>query len=190
MCDKKTVVTKRVKEIYEDIGMYWGLEKCAALHVVRGKISKSEDLPIGAEGYISAMDVSDRYKFLEKYENFEKLDKYTFQQAETEYLRKLNDIWSSPLSVPRKVTASIVFAMLALEYYMGTSDWLITDIQNLDKKTRKVVEIYKGKHISESVAMFYLPKKYGERAFKSVEDTYKASKLRWRIILTLVKSQE
>ena len=48
------------------------------------------------------MDVSDRYKFLGKYENFEQLDKYTFQQGETEYLRKLNDIWSSPLSVPRK----------------------------------------------------------------------------------------
>ena len=117
--NKISVVTKRVKEMYEDIGMYWGLENCAALHVDRGKISKSEDLPIGAEEYISAMDVSDRYKFLGKYENFEKLDKYTFQQAETEYLRRLNVIWSSPLSVPRKVTASIVFATQALEYYMG-----------------------------------------------------------------------
>ncbi len=55
--------------MYEDIGMSWGLEKCASLHVVRGKISKSEDLPIGVENYISVMDVSDKYKFLGKYEN-------------------------------------------------------------------------------------------------------------------------
>ena len=69
---------------------------------------------------------------------------------------------------------------------MGTIDWMIADIQNLDRKSRKVVEIHKGKHISQSVAMFYLPKKYGGRGFKSVEDTYKASKkkLRWHITLT------
>ena len=57
--------------------------------------------------------------------------------------------------------------MPTLEYFMGTIDWLIADIQNLDRKSRKVVEIHKGKHISESVAMFYLPKKYGGRGFKS-----------------------
>ena len=45
--NKISVVTKTVKEMYEDIGMSWGLERCASLYVVRGKISKSEDLPIG-----------------------------------------------------------------------------------------------------------------------------------------------
>ena len=143
--------------MYEDIGMSWGLEKCASLHIVRGKVSKSEDLPIGATDSISVMESSDKYKFLGKDENFEQLDTFTFQQAEKEYLRRLNVIWSSPLSVPRKLTASIVFAMPTLEYFMGTSDWLIADIQNLDRKSRKVVEMHGGKHISESIAMLYLP---------------------------------
>ena len=77
--NKISVVTKKVKEMYEDIGMSWGLEKCASLHVVRGKASKSEDLPIGAKDSISVMEPSDKYKFLGKYENFEQLDKFTFQ---------------------------------------------------------------------------------------------------------------
>ena len=176
--NKISVVTKKVKEMYEDIGMSWGLEKCASLHVVRGKVSKSEDLPMGAKDSISVMEASDKYKFLGKYENFEQLDTFTFQQAEEEYLRRLNVIWSSPLSVPRKLTACIVFAMPTLEYFMGTSDWLIADIQNLDRKTRKVVEKHKGKHISESIAMLYLPRNCGGRGFKSVEDTYKISKIK------------
>ena len=171
-------MTKKVKEMYEYIGMPWGLEKCASLHVVRGKVSKSEDLPIGARDSVSVVEASDKYKFLGKYENFEQLDNFTFQQAEEEYLRRLNVIWSSPLSVPRKLTACIVFAMPALEYFMGTSDWLIADIQNLDRKSRKVVEMHKGKHISESIAMLYLPQKCGGRGFKSVEDTYKISKIK------------
>ena len=75
-------MTKKVKEMYEDIGMSFGLEKCASLHIVRGKVSKSEDLPIGAKDSISAMQPSDTYKFLGKYENFEQLDMFTFQQAE------------------------------------------------------------------------------------------------------------
>ena len=176
--NKISVVTKKVKEMYEDIGISWGLEKCASLHVVRGKVSKSEDLPIGAKDSISVMEASNKYKFLRKYENFEQLDKFTFQQAEEEYLRRLNVIWSSPLSVPRKLTACIVFAMPALEYFMGTSDWLIADIQNLDRKSRKVVEMHQGKHISESIAMLYLPQKCGGRGFKSVEDTNKISKIK------------
>ena len=61
---------------------------------------------------------------------------------------------------------------------MGTSDWLLADIQNLDRKTRKVVEKHKGKHISESIALLYLPWKCGGRGFKSVEDTYKISKIK------------
>ena len=175
---KISVVTKKVKEMYEDIGTSRGLEKCASLHVVRGKESKSEDLPIGAKYSISVMESSDKYKFLGKYENFEYLDKFTFQQAEKEYLRRLNVIWSSPLSVPSKQTACIVFALPTLEYFMGTSNWLIADIQNLDRKSRKVVEMHKGKHILESIAMLYLPQKCGGRGFRSVEDTYKISKIK------------
>ena len=68
--------------------------------------------------------------------------------------------------------------MPTLEYFIGTSDWLIADIQNLDRKTRQVVEKHKGKHISESIAMLYLPRKCGGRGFKSVEDTYKISKIK------------
>eukprot|EP00795_Rhopilema_esculentum_P000035 gene35-9637_t len=124
------------------------------------------------------MESSAKYKFLGKYENFEQLDKFTFQQAEKEYLRRLNVIWSSPLSVPRKQTACIVFAMPTLEYFMGTSNWLIADIQNLDRKSRKVVEMHKGKRILESIARLYLPQKCGGRGFKPVEDTYKISKIK------------
>ena len=79
-------MTKKIKEMYEDIGMSWGLEKCSSLHIVRGKVSKSGDLPIGAKDSISVMESSDKYKFLGKYENFEQLDMFTFQQAEKEYL--------------------------------------------------------------------------------------------------------
>ena len=83
----------------------------------------------------------------------------------------------TPVST-KKLTASIVFAMPSLEYFMGTSDWLIADIQNLDRKSRKVVEMHKGKHISESTALLYLPQKCSGSCFKSVEDTYKISKIK------------
>ena len=64
---------------------------------------------------------------------------------------------------------------------------MIADIQNLDRKSRKVVEIHKGKHISESVAMFYLPKKYGGRGLNLWKIPTKPQKLRWHITLTSAK---
>ena len=36
----------------------------------------------------------------------------------------------------------------------------------------------KGKHISESLPLMYLPKTVGGRGFKSVEDTYRMSKIK------------
>ena len=38
--------------MYEDIGISWGLEKYAAVHVKRGKIIQTDDLLIGEDSKI------------------------------------------------------------------------------------------------------------------------------------------
>ena len=57
--------------MYEDVGMSWGLEKCAAVHVKRGKIIQTDDLLIGEDSKIRVLHEDDKYKFLGKHESFE-----------------------------------------------------------------------------------------------------------------------
>ena len=176
--EKIALMTKEVKKMYEDVGMSWGLEKCAAVHVKRGKIIQTDDLLIGEDSKIRVLHEDDKYKFLGKYESFEQLDKYVFKEASEEYCKRLGIIWSSPLSVPRKVTSTTVFALPVLEYHMGTSEWEVAEIQALDRKSRSIIAEYKGKHISKSLPLMYLPKTVGGRGFKSVEDTHRMTKIK------------
>ena len=90
--EKIALMTKEVKKMYEDVGMSWGLEKCAAVHVKRGKIIQTDDLLIGEDSKIRVLHEDDKYKFLGKYESFEQLDKYVFKEASEEYCKRLRMI--------------------------------------------------------------------------------------------------
>ena len=39
--NKAALMARTLKDKFEDIGLYWGLEKCATMNVVRGKIEQS-----------------------------------------------------------------------------------------------------------------------------------------------------
>ena len=39
--NKAALMARTLKDKFEDIGFYWGLEKCATTNVVRGKIEQS-----------------------------------------------------------------------------------------------------------------------------------------------------
>ena len=101
-----------------------------------------------------------------------------FKEASEEYCKRLRVIWSSPLSAPRKVTSTTVFALPVLEYHMGTCEWEVAEIQALDRKSISIIAEYKGKHISESLPLMYLSKTVGGRSFKSVEATYRMTKIK------------
>ena len=86
-----------------DVGLTFGLDKCAKLSVVRGKLTPSGDavLPTGIN--IRELSVGETYKYLGLFEA-EGLDcngsKETILEA---YFERLSLIWKSYLSGPRKV---------------------------------------------------------------------------------------
>ena len=59
--------------------------------------------------------------------------------AAKEYLRRMSVIWTSPLSDHNRVTASNQFAFPVLGYLMWTQQWPVMDIQEIDRKARKIV---------------------------------------------------
>ena len=73
---------------------------------------------------------------------------------------RLSVIWLSPLSDYNKVLMTNQFALPALTYFTWTQVWTISDLQRLDRETRKVMVVNGAKHPLSSTDLLYLPRKF------------------------------
>ena len=73
---KAATIASNLESMFEDIGLHWGggINKCAAVHVKRGKIVPNEGLPMHSGNQIPVLGEGDYYKFLGKYENATQLE--------------------------------------------------------------------------------------------------------------------
>ena len=115
---------------------------------------------------LRTLDKNDKYKFLGKCENSTQLDDIVCEEVSEEFLKRLTVIWSSNISIPRKVKASNTFALPVIQYNMWSSDWPINALKQLDRECRKIIQEYGGLHVSESTKAMYLPTKEGGRGLK------------------------
>ena len=147
--------TRTLANMFDDIGLGINLGKCAACHIKRGKYYKDADLPIGDDQIIKVLEKGDKYRFLGKAKNCNQLDSLVYEETRREYLRRLSVIWTSPLTIPRKIQATNVFANTMIKYYMTTSDWSIADMRELDRRSREIFTANGARHIAESTALMY-----------------------------------
>ena len=122
--------------MFGDIGLELGLRKCAAVNIKRGKIAQEQtQMPISHMEFIPLLQNSDHYKFLGKQENATHLEEIITREASKEYLRRCAVIWSSPLTIRRKIASTNNFAVPAVQYQMWSSMWRMVDIRKLDRDT-------------------------------------------------------
>ena len=112
--NKDAVMSTTIKSMFTDIGFEWGLQKCAAVEVNRGKLIEGGNLTVSKEESIQIMSKDDRYKFLGTVENSKQLNELITQTLSQEYIRRLSVIWTSNISIPRKIRATNTFAILLL----------------------------------------------------------------------------
>ena len=119
-----------------------------------------------------------QYKFLGVLETSRQEDQLAFKVASEESLKRLSVIWSSPLSDYHRVVASNQYALPVLSYLMWTQHLPVTDLQQIDREARKIVVSNGGKHPLGSTALCYLSRDQGGRGLRSVEEEYKAIKIK------------
>lgn len=175
---KAATVGSTLEEMFKNTGLEWGISKCAAIHIKRGKQEVCQELPLTSGQRIPVLGEDDYYKFLGKFENTTQLEHEIQKIAGREYLRRLSVIWSSPLSIPRKITATNLFAIPVLLYHMWTTDWNIQHLQELDRKTRAIMNENRCKHNHESNAILYLPCHKGGKGLQQIEMLYKVTKIK------------
>ena len=176
--NKAAVMSTTIKSMFRDIGFEWGLQKCIAVEVNRGKLTEGGNLTVSKEESIQIMSKDDHYKFLGTVENSKQLDELVTQTLSQEYVRRLSVIWISSISIPRKIKATNTFAIPLLQYSFWTCTWTSEKLKQLDRKTREVINKYSGRNRKSSVAMTYLSYDQGGYNLSELEMVYKLSKLK------------
>ena len=77
-----------------------------------------------------------------------------------------------------KVVASNQYALPVITYLMWTQTWPIVNIQQLDREGRKIIVENGGNHLKGSTAILYMPRKFGGRCLKCLENEYKNIKIK------------
>ena len=176
---KALLITKTPKSMFEDIGLFWGLGKCATINIVRGKLQiNEENVSITDTEELEILDTDDHYKFLGKYENSVHLEQQVCNEATSEYLTRLSVIRSSNISIPRKVLATKTFVLPTVQYHMWTTDCTVIQLKDIDRRTREILRKEGGMHHHESIKLLYLPEELGGSGIKSIEDTYKLTAIK------------
>jgi hypothetical protein len=96
------------------------------------------------------------------------------ERFKKEYSRRLRMILKSELNARNKITPIGAIAVPVLRYSFGIISWRIEEIKKIDRKTRKMLTVYKVHHPKADIDRLYVKRKEGGRGLVQVEAVYKA----------------
>ena len=152
---------KLVKQFSDDIGMTFGLEKCAKASFKRGKLVSTGNIEISDDTAIQELNQEEVYKCL----GVDKSDGIQHskmkEKIRKEYYRRVKLILRTELNGRNKMEAINSLAVPVVQYSFGIIDWKISEIKKVDTKT--------------DVERLYLHRKEGGRGLIELETAFKAA---------------
>ena len=105
-------------------------------------------------------------------ECFSILHKEEEEKLKKGYLRRLRLVLGTELRTKNKIQAIGSLAVPALRYSFGIVNWHQKDVQNLDRKTRKLLTIHGQHHPKADVDGLYVSRKLEWRGLTQLEAAY------------------
>ena len=165
-----------VHKFSTDIGMEFGMEKCAVLEMRQGGKVKCEGIEL-PDGKVMKEVEEDGYKYLGVLEGVGLKNVKMKELVRTEYLRRVKLVAGSRLYAGNMMRAVNAWAVSVVRYTAGVLDWKEQELQALDVKTRKILTMNGAFHMRSSVDRLYLKRNVGGRGLISVEDCVRKEEL-------------
>ena len=153
-----------------DIGMELGIDKCGILVMKRGRYKKSEEIKLPNDQEMKEINVDNRYKYLGILEADGIRDKEMKEKIRKEYARCVRQVLKSKLNGVNTFSAKNSRAVAVVRYSAGVGHWRKDKLQEIDRKTRKLLTIYRIYHPQSDKDRLYVKRKKGGMGFISVED--------------------
>ena len=153
--------------------MNFGLEKCKKATIKRGKLSQSDNITLPNNDVIQSLSHEDTYKYLGIFQNDTNKTTRMKTALRNEYFARIKKIMKTRLNAKNTIDAINTFAIPALSYGYVVLDWSITELETIDRETRKLLKKYHLLHENSDITRLYLTRKLGGRGLTNVTDQYK-----------------
>ena len=157
----------------QDIGMEFGIEKCALLVMKSGKRHLTEGIKLPNQDKIRTLAENGTYKYLGI------LEADTIKQVEMknkirkEYLRRTRKLLETKLNSRNLIKGINTWAVLLVRYSGPFLKWTSDKLRQMDQ--RKLMTMHKALHPRDDVDRLYVPRKEWGRELASIEDSIDAS---------------
>ena len=156
----------------QDIGMTFGLDKCASLIMKKGVRVRSCGIDLPSGDSIKELE-EEGYKYLGVLQECTIKQKRMKEIVRQEYLRRVKAVAKSKLYCRNLFTAINAWAVSVIRYPAGVLDWTEMELKEMDIKTRKILTLNGVFHKKGNVDRLYLKRDEGGRGLISVEDCVK-----------------
>ena len=163
-------LVQTVRVFSEDIGMEFGIEKCAMLVMETGKIVKSVVIELPDGKVIKSLQEGESYKYLGILEADKVLKEKIKLNVSKEYIRSLRKVLKSKLNGGNLVCGVNTWAVSLLRYSAVFVSWMKSELQAINRITRTLFTIYGALHLKSDVDRSYICRKEGGRGLISIED--------------------
>ncbi|CAK1595743.1 unnamed protein product [Parnassius mnemosyne] len=144
-----------------------GTDKCAILHVERGRVANSEGIDLSMPISIRTISKALTYRYLGMSQNIG-VDKAGMKQSVCDvFYARLTKVLNSHLSGVNKTHAYNGWIMPVLMYTFDILRWTQTELNALDRKVGTIMASHRMHHPRSSVMRLYLPRKHGGHGFLS-----------------------
>ena len=158
-----------VRVVSQDIGMEFGINKCAVLIMKREKFHYCEGIKLPDGQSIKGLDEGDGHKYLGMLEVDEVKHTEMKEIVTKEYIRRVRKILRSKLNGGNTINAINVRAVAVIRYGAGIIKWTKEELRNTDRK-RKLMNMNRALHHKANVDRLYKKRAEGGRGMISVED--------------------
>ena len=114
------------------------------------------------------------YKYLGVDESNSIQHSMMWERLRREYFHRVKAVLWTELYCRNKILAMNGFTLLALTYSFGVIHWGCTDLQWLDRQTRKLLSTHGVHHPSADVDRLYASCSDGGRGLQQIESTYQS----------------
>ena len=159
-----------VRIFSDDIKMEFGLLKCAVLIMKRGKVVTREGIDLPDGRMMKCIEEGSGYKYLGILEADGIKHEEMKDQETKEYVRRLRTILKSKINGGNIISAINARGASIIRYGAGIIGWTKAELQALDRKTRKMLTIYRAHHPKADIDRMYLRRAEGGRGLIGVED--------------------
>ena len=163
-------LAQTVRIFSEDIGMEFGIEKCAMLVMEKGKIVKSVGTELPDGKVIKSLQEGESYKYSGILEADKFLEEKMKLNVSKEYIKRLRKVLKSKLNGGNLFRRVNAWAVSVLRYSAAFVTWRKSELEAIDRKTRKLFTIYGALHPKSDIDRLYIPRKEGGRGLISIKD--------------------